>query len=64
MGSLQSRNSMEDKEGEINTRAGDKRRMKKLDKDIRKTFLFDKDMVAPQRFLCKLVQKTKLLQPR
>ena len=45
MGGIQSRNSL-DKEAEINTRAGDKKRMKKIDKDIRKTFFFDKDMVA------------------
>ena len=45
MGDIQSRNSL-DKEAEINTRAGDKKRMKKIDKDIRKTFFFDKDMVA------------------
>ena len=31
---------------EITTRAGDKTRMKKIDKDIRKTFFFDKDLVA------------------
>ena len=30
---------------EITTRAGDKTRMKKIDKDIRKTFFFDKDLV-------------------
>ena len=35
---------------EITTRAGDKTRMKKIDKDIRKTFFFDKDLVAA----CKL----------
>ena len=45
MGKMQSRNSL-DKEAEINTRAGDKKRMKKLDKDIRKTFFFAKDMVG------------------
>lgn len=44
MGGNQSKDSL-DKEAEINTRAGDKKRMKKLDKDIRKTF-FAKDMVA------------------
>ena len=45
MGNMQSRNSM-DKEAEINTRAGDKKRMKKLDKEIRKTLFFDKDLVG------------------
>ena len=45
MGNIQSRSSM-DKEAEISTRAGDKKRMKKLDKELRKTFFFDKDMVA------------------
>lgn len=35
-----------DKEAEINTRAGDKKRMKKLDKEIRKTLFFDKDLVG------------------
>lgn len=45
MGNIQSRNSM-DKEAEINTRAGDKKRMKKLDKEIRKTLFFDKDLVG------------------
>merc|ERR1711971_1134681 len=44
MGGIQSRSSL-DKEAEINTRAGDKKRMKKIDKDIRKTFFFDKDMM-------------------
>ena len=41
MGNRESRNSEE-----ITTRAGDKTRMKKIDKDIRKTFFFDKDLVA------------------
>ena len=41
MGNRGSRNSEE-----ITTRAGDKTRMKKIDKDIRKTFFFDKDLVA------------------
>ena len=45
MGNMQSRNSM-DKEAEINTRDGDKKRMKKLDKEIRKTLFFDKDLVG------------------
>ena len=41
MGNRESRNSEE-----ITTRAGDKTRIKKIDKDIRKTFFFDKDLVA------------------
>ena len=41
MGNRESRSSEE-----ITTRAGDKTRMKKIDKDIRKTFFFDKDLVA------------------
>ena len=46
MGNIQSMRNSVDKETEINTRAGDKKRMEKMDKEIRKTFFFDKDMVG------------------
>ena len=46
MGNIQSMRNSVDKETEINTRAGDKKRMKKMDKEIRKTFFFDKDLVG------------------
>ena len=51
MGNRESRNSEE-----ITTRAGDKTRMKKIDKDIRKTFFFDKDLVAAWKKIIKLTE--------
>merc|ERR1712037_14938 len=53
---IQSRNSM-DKEAEINTRAGDKKRMKKLDKEIRKTLFFDKDLVTSDSEMAEIMER-------